>query len=327
MAEAGAVPSEVTVVVPTCNRRDFVADVITALKVQTLASFDALIVDDGSTDDTSAVARAAIDDDPRFRLVPTPNRGPASARNVACAQATTEWLAFTDDDCIPQPGWLEALLATAVNQGAEVVQGRTISDPAVKRKEIGWFARGKSVKEWSVRFQTCNLLVKASRLRAIGGFDESFPPRGFGEDTDAGLRMVKGGATTAFASEAVVHHRVLVMTYLGFLQRRYRWAQVVHMVAVNPDTRVVFPHRYVAQRMHVAFWVSLPLSAWGVATGRWWVPLAAVAAYVGYRVMESKGEGRSLTVRMARAPLELVGVALESVGFVVESIRHRCLLL
>lgn len=326
MVDAREKVARATVVVPTCNRREFLPDVVAALKAQTHPDFAVVIVDDGSTDDSVAVATAAIAGDPRFTVVSTPNRGPASARNVACQDATSEWLAFTDDDCVPQPQWLAALVATAESEGADVVQGRTISDPAVKRADMPWFVRGKDVNEWSTRFQTCNLLIRTSRLQAIGGFDASFPPRGFGEDTDVGLRLVAAGAVTAFAADAVVHHRVLVMTYLEFLRRRYRWAQVVYLVAVNPDARVTFSHRYVSQRTHVGFWLALPASAWGLGTGRWWVPVVAVLAYVAYRARETRNEGRSLAVRLARAPLELVGVGVESVGFVVESVRNRTLL-
>jgi GT2 family glycosyltransferase len=327
MVDASVEGRRATIVVPTCNRREFLPDLIAALKAQTHPVFSVVIIDDGSTDDSVAVATEAIAGDPRFTLVSTPNRGPASARNVACHDATSEWLAFTDDDCVPQPHWLAALVDAAEREAADVVQGRTISDPSVKRAEMPWFVRGKDVNAWSTRFQTCNLLIRTSRLQAIGGFDVSFPPRGFGEDTDVGLRLVRAGAVTAFAPDAVVHHRVLVMTYLSFLRRRYRWAQVVHLVAVNPDARVTFSHRYVSQRTHVGFWLALPLSAWGLATGRWWVPVLAILAYVAYRTRETRNEGRRVAVRVARAPLELVGVGVESVGFVIESIRHRCLLL
>lgn len=313
----------VTVIVPTCNRRVFLPEVVAALKAQTLSDFEVVIVDDGSTDDSVAVTTAAIGDDERFRVVSTPNRGPAAARNIACQAATTPWLAFTDDDCIPQPGWLASLLEAAEATGADVVQGRTISDPTVRRADLPWFTRGKDVNAWSGRFQTCNLLIRTEPLRDIGWFDESFPPHGFGEDTDVGLRLVRSGCTTAFAGDAVVHHRVLLMTFTSFLRRRYRWAQVVHLVAVNPDARATFPHPYIAQRTHVALWLGLPVATWGALNGRWWVPLAGIVLFVAYRVVGTRWEGRSVVIRAARAPLELVGVAVEAVGFAVESVRHR----
>jgi GT2 family glycosyltransferase len=315
------------VVVPTCNRREFLADVVEALQAQSLTSFRAVLVDDGSTDDTVEVARKAIGDDERFEVVSTQNRGPASARNVACGAATTEWLAFTDDDCVPQPTWLEGLLAAAGGSSADIVQGRTISDPTVRRRDMPWFVRGKDIEGWSGRFQTCNLLIRRSRLDEVGGFDESFPPRGFGEDTDVGLRIVRAGGSTTFAPDAVVHHRVLLMTYPEFLRRRYRWAQVVHLVAVNPDARSTFPHRYVAQRSHVALWLFVPVAVGALRRRRWSVPVVGVMGFVAQRAVSTRHEDRSTTTKVMRAPLELVGVGVEAVGFVVESIRHRSLLL
>jgi GT2 family glycosyltransferase len=292
-----------------------------------MTSFRAVFVDDGSTDDSVEVARQAIGDDDRFEVISTANRGPASARNVACRAATTEWLAFTDDDCVPQPRWLEEMIASARASGADIVQGRTISDPTVRRRDLPWFVRGKDIDRWSGRFQTCNLLIRRSRLDEIGGFDESFPPRGFGEDTDVGLRIVRAGGTTTFAPEAVVHHRVLLMTYPEFLRRRYRWAQVVHLVAVNPDARATFPHPYVAQRSHVALWLFLPVAVLAARRRMWGVPLVGLLGFVAQRTVSLRDEDRSTTTKALRAPLELVGVGVEAVGFVVESIRHRRLLL
>src|SRR5688500_17395801 len=106
MVDANGETTSVTVVVPTYNRCAFLPDLVASLKAQTHPSFHVVIVDDGSTDDTVAVATDAIAGDPRFTLLSSPNRGPATARNIGARDAAGEWLAFTDDDCMPQPGWL-----------------------------------------------------------------------------------------------------------------------------------------------------------------------------------------------------------------------------
>jgi glycosyltransferase involved in cell wall biosynthesis len=316
----------VTVVVPTRDRCGFLVEVVAALRSQTLGDFCAVFVDDGSTDDTPAVARAAIGADTRFRIISTPNRGPASARNTGWRGATTPWVAFTDDDCVPEPRWLEGLVGAAEAEGADIVQGQTIPDPSVERERLPWWSRSMSIRAWSGRFQTCNLLVRTALLDAVDGFDETFPTP-FGEDTDLGLRLCREGAVTAFTDEAVVHHRVLSMGYLEFVRRRYRWADVVHLVAVNPDARSVFPYRYVAHRAHAAFWVSLPVLAWAVRRGWWGLPLAGALAYGAKRGHTSRVKGRSAVVRTVYGTTELGGIAAGAVGFLVQSIRKRTLLL
>jgi glycosyltransferase involved in cell wall biosynthesis len=317
----------VTVVVPTHDRRAFLPDVVAALQAQTHGAFRAVLVDDGSTDGTPGAARDAIGDDARFTVLSTPNRGPAAARNAGWARSTTEWVAFTDDDCVPQPGWLAGLLEEAAAEGADVVQGRTVPDPGVDRAELPWWSRSQRIESWSDRYQTCNLLVRAALLRSAGGFDERFPPEGFGEDTDLGLRLRRAGAVTAFAEHAVVHHRVIPMGYREFLRRRYRWAQVVRLVALNPEARCIFPHPYVAHRAHVAFWVGLPAAAWALRTRRTGLLLAGAAAYGAKRGRTSRAKGRSALVRTAYGTTELGGIAAGAVGFLVASVRHRRLLL
>src|SRR5690606_20587769 len=129
--------------------------------------------------------------------------------------------------------------------------------------------------------------------------------------------MVRAGGATAFAADAVVHHRVLPLTVWGFWLRRYRWSEVVRVVAVNPDGRQTFRHPYVAHRSHLAVWAAVPLTVLALALGAWWLPVVGVAGFAAQRVWATRGEDRSLVVRLARSPLELVGLAVEAVGFAV----------
>lgn len=317
----------VTVVVPTWNRRAFLPDVVAALRAQSVPDLQVVLVDDGSTDGSAEVAAALVADDPRFTVVSTPNRGPAAARNAGCRTVTTEWIAFTDDDCLPRPDWLEELVRTAADDAADVVQGVTLPDPSVDRSTLPWHARSQRILGWSGRYQTCNLLVRAQRFVDAGGFDVRFPSHGFGEDTDLGLRLVRGGAVPAFAPGAVVHHRILPMGYVEFLRRRYRWAQVVRLVAVNPDARRIFPYPYVAYRAHLVFWASVPVAMWAAWSRHWVVLVAGLAAFGAVQGRRSSEKRASPLARTLWGTTELPGVAAAAVGFVVESVRNRRLLL
>jgi glycosyltransferase involved in cell wall biosynthesis len=315
----------VTVVVPTCNRRAWADELVSALQAQTWEDLRFVVVDDGSVDGTEDAWRAAAAGDDRFRFARTDRGGPAVARNAALGELTTEWVAFTDDDCLPTPGWVEALVRRATESGATVVQGLTRPHPAVDRTRLPWWSRSMTITSWSGRFQTCNLLVRREALLAVGGFDVRFPH--FGEDTDLGLRLVARGEGVAFAPDAVVHHRIIPMTYREFLRRRYRWAQVVQLVAVNPDARRVFPMRYVAYRLHLVFWLGIPVVGWSVANRRPWLPVVLAVALGHRQARRSPSKGRSVPVATLYGTAELGGVAASAIGFLVQSLRHRRVLL
>src|SRR5205085_6868290 len=91
------------------------------------------------------------------------------ARNAGWRAARAPIVAFTDDDCVPQPGWLAALASGMTD--ADVVQGRTVLDEAQRR---GPFSPHVEVGGPSWIFQTCNIAYRRSILEAIGGFDERF---------------------------------------------------------------------------------------------------------------------------------------------------------
>ena len=89
----------VTVIVALYNCERYIAECIASLKAQTYADFEAIIVDDGSTDGSLAVAREAIGDDERFVVVPlASNRGPSTARNSALDLARGEYVVILDSD-------------------------------------------------------------------------------------------------------------------------------------------------------------------------------------------------------------------------------------
>jgi glycosyltransferase involved in cell wall biosynthesis len=111
-------PPEISVIVPVWNVADCVAACIASLRAQDFANFEAIVVDDGSTDDSRAIARAAIGNDPRFTLLTQPNRGLSGARNTGLAQAQGNWIAFLDSDDRVAPGWLARLHAAVLAHDA-----------------------------------------------------------------------------------------------------------------------------------------------------------------------------------------------------------------
>lgn len=96
-----------SVVIPTCGRESLLA-CLRGLANQSYADFEVVAVDDGSPQPVASMA--GIREIPvELRILRQENAGPAAARNAGAAEARGEFLAFTDDDCIPDPGWLAAL--------------------------------------------------------------------------------------------------------------------------------------------------------------------------------------------------------------------------
>jgi glycosyltransferase involved in cell wall biosynthesis len=96
---------EVSVVIPTHNRRDVLPEVLDAVEAQEGVELEVLVVDDGSTDGTAELLAARRFERPH-RLLRQPNAGPAAARNAGVALASGRLVAFLGDDTVPESGWL-----------------------------------------------------------------------------------------------------------------------------------------------------------------------------------------------------------------------------
>lgn len=113
-------PPLISVIVPIFDVRDHVGACIASLRAQNLGDFEAIIVDDGSRDDSLERAREAIGGDPRFRIVQQENRGLSGARNTGLGLARGTFIAFLDSDDRAHPDWLQAMHAALEDTGADL---------------------------------------------------------------------------------------------------------------------------------------------------------------------------------------------------------------
>src|SRR5262245_44256413 len=186
---AGTDPS-VSVVIATHGRSTYLRELLEVLPDQSVGmhAFEVIVCDDGSTDDTWTVLEKATADGPlRLCAVRLPQSGgPGGARNVACARARSDVLAFTDDDCLPTAGWLAALLG-ALGPGVDVVQGAVRAEPAELAASGPW-DKTLWVSGPTPWFETANIAYRRELFERLGGFIEgdgvSRRPGGmaFGED-------------------------------------------------------------------------------------------------------------------------------------------------
>ena len=112
--------STVTVVIPCFNAAPYLADCLACVCGQTLADIDIVLVDDGSTDESGALADAWAAREPRLRVLHQPNAGVSAARNAGLAQATGTYVCFVDADDTLTPGALAALHAEAEAARADI---------------------------------------------------------------------------------------------------------------------------------------------------------------------------------------------------------------
>lgn len=313
------------VVVSAYDRSALLPALVEALRAQTVTDFEALLVDNGSTDDTGEVLRRLTADDERFRVLTMErNAGPAPARNRAWRQASAPWVAFTDDDCSPEPTWLAELLRAG--EEADLVQGRTIPgrrDPGVAER---WFDRSQQIESWSGRYETCNLFARRSLLADLDGFNETFPIA-MGEDTDLGLRAVDAGAVTAFAHEAVVRHHVWSSGWREFLHQRRRYSELVQLMRINPKARGLLKWGYVLRGVHLALWASVVVTAASVAAGVPWVPLVLLVAWAARNTYRTRHRPFSVPRRMGWSVLQLTAYGYEALCFAAASLRYRALVI
>ena len=140
-----AAAPRVSVVIPTRQRLASLASCLERLApgTQTLdrTRYEVVVSDDGDTGDTRALLERSF---PWARYCAGPRRGPASNRNAGVRASRGEWIAFTDDDTLPDPDWLEQLLAASA--GVRAVEGEfERGDPVIVRGPDGTqLARGLS---------------------------------------------------------------------------------------------------------------------------------------------------------------------------------------
>lgn len=229
-------PVDVSIVVATHNRRARLLRLIDALDAQCEPPrFELVVVDDASSDGTAAAVecRAKRSAFPIAVVVQPTNRGPAAARNRGWQAARGPIVCFTDDDCVPGPGWLASLVAATAN--ADIAQGRTVPDPD-QIANRGPFSRSMDVPFEQGFYETCNIAYRRDVIERAGGFDEAFRFP-YGEDTDLAWRAKEHGARTVFVADAVVRHDVWPSDYRAHLRDMRRREGVVLVFRKHPALR------------------------------------------------------------------------------------------
>ncbi|MGY1709443.1 HAD-IIIA family hydrolase [Geodermatophilus sp. SYSU D00758] len=160
-----------------------------------------VLVDDRRTGAPLRVQRPGL---PPVRVLRTGGGGPARARNLGWRSVGTDWVAFLDDDVVPDPDWYERLADDLAELPPDVAgsQGRVRVPLPEHRRPTDWErgTAGLATSSWI----TADLAYRRSALAAVGGFDERFP-RAFREDSDLALRVMDTGARLVRGQRWITH--------------------------------------------------------------------------------------------------------------------------
>ena len=265
MAEMqGGVPTEAksaSIIIPTFNGVSRIRYCLDSLSKQTAGrDVEILVVDDGSTDDTAN----AIKDYSSVRLIGQANAGPASARNRGALEARGDILLFTDDDCIPMPDWLGAMLEPF--KDADVVGAKGI----YRTRQKSLAARFVQI-EYEDKYRmmaalpnidfidTYSAAFRRERFLEMAGYDTSFPVA-CAEDIELSYRMSARGWKMKFVPAAIVYH-THPDTLSRYLKKKYKFAfWRVLAVRKNPSKGVKDSHTPQIMKLQVLFAPALLLA-------------------------------------------------------------------
>jgi glycosyltransferase involved in cell wall biosynthesis len=267
----------VSVVTPTFRRPERLERLLDALAKQELdGDFEVIIVDDCSPDATGEVLarRAAAPAPYSLRAMRTPiNSGPAAARNLGWQAASAPLIAFIDDDCVPQPGWLQAGVDhLRKHERVGVVQGLTLGPPEAYERPLEKWEVRREVVAPTPHFEACSIFYRRDALAATGGFDEELG--WWGEDVRAGWRVLDGGWERGWEPEARAEHDLEQRGFRWHLRNSYLGKNEVRIAALHPGYRAQFFWKpWAIEKRDAAFAAAIV----GLVGALWWRPLALIA--------------------------------------------------
>jgi len=202
--------ADLTVAVATLDRPQGLARCLEALALGTVQPAEVIVVDQGEG------AAPVLERGLPVRYLRQERRGLAASRNLALAEARHPVLAVTDDDCVPDPGWVAALDRALQSPDLDAVTGRVLP---LGPEQPGLYAVSSRTSSSPADFAGRalpwlvgtggNFAARRDWLLRVGGFDERLgagSPGGSGEDMDLLYRLLRAGARIHYEPQAVVFH-------------------------------------------------------------------------------------------------------------------------
>lgn len=201
----------VSVVIPSFNSERFLGEALASVSAQTYAPVETIVVDDGSSDDTAAVARAH----PGIALIEQENSGPSAARNRGFAASRGEFIAFHDSDDTMTPDKLAVQVGHLLDNptvGCVLAEQELIVEEGA---ELPFWVEGTEVEvvmpprppdlEDEPQVHPMTMVLRRETFERVGDFDESMRAA---EDFDWMLRAAEKEVEIARLPEVLLRRRV-----------------------------------------------------------------------------------------------------------------------
>lgn len=235
----------VSVVIPAYNAAGTIDLCLQALEKQSVPAhtYEVIVVDDGSTDQTPALVRAH----PNVRMYTQANAGPAAARNFGAKQARGEIILFTDADCAPEVRWIERMLLPFARPEVVGVKGAYISPQrALMARFVQLEYEDKyehmQRQEYIDFIDTYAAGYRREVFLANGGFDTMFPTASV-EDQEFSFRLARQGLKLVFQPQARVAHLKHASSIRAYCRKKFwigYWKVLVHKR--HPDKLIADSH-------------------------------------------------------------------------------------
>ena len=214
----------VSIIIPTFNGGVRIAGCLDALLGEVAGKeAEILVVNDGSSDNTAEVVACYSG----VRLITQSNAGPAAARNRGALEARGAIILFTDDDCIPMPGWISKMIEPF--KGSHVIGAKGVYRTRQKRL-VARFVQSEYEDKYRLMsnipqidfIDTYSAAFRRDQFLEIGGYDTSFPVA-CAEDIELSYRMSARGWTMKFVPSAIVYH-THPDTLWAYVKKKYKFA-------------------------------------------------------------------------------------------------------
>lgn len=230
--------SLVSVIIPTYNCCESLLETLKSLEAQQISDglrWEIVVVDNNSQDDTKRIVHEFA----KKSLVPCrylfePQQGRPHALNRAIEETSSELLAFTDDDVIADPSWIQSIVDTFEQHDADLVGGKILPIwlngpppswiPRTLYGNFGLLDYGKqmfSITDLYVGLWGANQAVKRSAFHRFGKYDCLYM---LAQDTEFVQRVIAGGGKVVYQPGSVIHHKISKSNFKvsNFCRRHYR---------------------------------------------------------------------------------------------------------
>lgn len=222
-----SIAPKISIVIPVHNCKATIAKCLGSISRLDHPSFEIIVVDDGSTDDTAEICESFAE----VTVIRLEKGGPSRARNTGIESARGEFVAFTDGDCLVDEHWLQDLekgftgpLIAGVGGDQKSPEDDTEVGKRIQRflKTIGFvtgYIKTDAAMKATEHNPSCNSMYRKAVLKQVGGFDEALWP---GEDVELDLKITTLGHTLIYNPHAVVsHYRPRNYADFGRMMLRY----------------------------------------------------------------------------------------------------------